>query len=111
AQPAIARPASCTPPAIAGSKPASAGTQRSQPARPCGLLELLAAKVARAVLRGPGRSNALRLPDHHDIVLVDTSGQLLARRRISDGAAGLAPPPELPPRPGASAPHPAPAAI
>jgi hypothetical protein len=27
------------------------------------LLELLAAKVARAVLRGLGRSNALRLPD------------------------------------------------
>src|SRR6266540_2538621 len=28
--------------------------------------------------------------DHHDIALVDRDGQLLARRRISDGAAGLA---------------------
>ena len=28
--------------------------------------------------------------DHHDIALVDTGGQLLARRRISDDAAGLA---------------------
>src|SRR5258706_3266765 len=28
--------------------------------------------------------------DHHDIALVDASGQLLARRRISDDAAGLA---------------------
>ncbi len=47
-------------------------------------------KVARAVLRGPGRSNALRLPDHHDIALADAGGGLLARRRISDDAAGLA---------------------
>src|SRR5215475_6585618 len=28
--------------------------------------------------------------DHHDIALVDRDGQLLARRRISDDAAGLA---------------------
>jgi hypothetical protein len=28
--------------------------------------------------------------DHHDIALVDTGGQLLARRRINDDAAGLA---------------------
>src|SRR6478672_404204 len=28
--------------------------------------------------------------DHHDIALVDTGGQLLGRRRISDDAAGLA---------------------
>ena len=28
--------------------------------------------------------------DHHDIALVDTGGQLLARRRVSDDAAGLA---------------------
>jgi hypothetical protein len=28
--------------------------------------------------------------DHHDIALADTGGQLLARRRISDDAAGLA---------------------
>src|SRR6266487_6212253 len=28
--------------------------------------------------------------DHHDIALVNRDGQLLARRRISDGAAGLA---------------------
>src|SRR5262249_2060218 len=89
AQPAIARPASCTPPAIAGSKPASAGTQHSQPARPCGLLELLAAKVARAVLRGPGRSNALRLPDHHDIEVMDEAGTVLATGRLPEGVAGI----------------------
>jgi transposase len=47
-------------------------------------------KAARAVLRGPERRNALRLPDHHDIALVNRDGQLLARRRISDDAAGLA---------------------
>ena len=29
--------------------------------------------------------------DHHDIALVDRDGKLLARRRISDDAAGLAP--------------------
>jgi hypothetical protein len=28
--------------------------------------------------------------DHHDIAIVDRDGQLLARRRISDSAAGLA---------------------
>jgi hypothetical protein len=28
--------------------------------------------------------------DHHDAALVDRDGQLLARRRISDDAAGLA---------------------
>ena len=28
--------------------------------------------------------------DHHDIALVDRDGNLLARRRISDDAAGLA---------------------
>ena len=28
--------------------------------------------------------------DHHDIALVDRDGKLLARRRISDDAAGLA---------------------
>src|SRR5216684_2147423 len=28
--------------------------------------------------------------DHHDIALVDRDGQLLARRRVSDDAAGLA---------------------
>src|SRR3954466_5914813 len=37
------KPASCTPPATAGSAPASAGHQHSQPARPCGLLEPYAA--------------------------------------------------------------------
>ena len=52
--------------------------------------ELPAAKVARAVLRGPERRNALRLPDHHDIALADRDGRLLARLRISDDAAGLA---------------------
>jgi transposase len=54
------------------------------------LPELLAAKVARAVLRGPERGNTLRLPDHHDIALADRDGNLLARRRVSDDAAGLA---------------------
>ena len=29
--------------------------------------------------------------DHHDIAVVDRDGRLLARRRISDDAAGLAP--------------------
>ena len=28
--------------------------------------------------------------DHHDIALAGTGGQLLARRRVSDDAAGLA---------------------
>jgi transposase len=54
------------------------------------LLELLAAKVARAVLRGPGRSNALRLPDHHDVELMDEAGRTLARARLPEGAAGMA---------------------
>ena len=31
--------------------------------------------------------------DHHDIALVDRDGKLLARCRISDDAAGLAPKP------------------
>ena len=54
------------------------------------MLELLAAKAARAVLRGPGRRDALRLPDHHDIAVTGPDGTLLARRRITDDAAGLA---------------------
>jgi transposase len=53
------------------------------------LLELLAAKVARAVLRGPERRNALRLPDHHDIELQDEQGQVLARARLPEGIAGI----------------------
>jgi len=54
------------------------------------LLELPAAKVARAVLRGPGRSNALRLPDHPDIEVMDEAGKVLAKRRVPEGAAGMA---------------------
>jgi transposase len=30
--------------------------------------------------------------DHHDVAIVDRDGRLLARRRISDDAAGLAAP-------------------
>src|SRR5271169_3560616 len=90
APPATARPASCTPPAIAGSRPASAGTRHSRPARPRGLPELPAAKVARAVLRGPERRNALRLPDHHDVELMDAAGRVLARKRLPEGVAGMA---------------------
>jgi Transposase/Transposase IS116/IS110/IS902 family len=57
-------------------------------------------------LRGPGQRGQQKEPereehvnvfcgidwaeDHHDIALVDRDGQLLARRRISDDAAGLA---------------------
>lgn len=52
--------------------------------------ELPAAKVARAVLRGPGRSNALRLPDHHDVEVMDEAGKVLAKRRLPEGVAGIA---------------------
>jgi hypothetical protein len=53
------------------------------------LLELPAVKAARAVLRGPGRSNALRLPDHHDIEVEDEAGKPLARQRLPEGLAGI----------------------
>ena len=49
--------------------------------------------------------------DHHDIALVDTGGQLLARRRISDDAAGLALLLELLAGHGDSAEDPVPVAI
>jgi transposase len=49
--------------------------------------------------------------DHHDIALVDTGGQLLARRRISDDAAGLAQLLELLTEHGDSAEDPIPVAI
>jgi len=49
--------------------------------------------------------------DHHDIALVDVGGQLLARRRISDGAAGLAALLELLAEHGDSAEDPVPVAI
>ena len=49
--------------------------------------------------------------DHHDIALVDAAGQLLARRRISDGAAGLAALLELLAEHGDSAEDPIPVAI
>ena len=51
--------------------------------------ELPAAKVARAVLRGPERRNALRLPDHHDIEVMDEAGKVLAKRRLPEGVAGM----------------------
>jgi hypothetical protein len=49
--------------------------------------------------------------DHHDIALVGRDGQLLARRRISDGAAGLAALLELLAEHGDSAEDPIPVAI
>jgi transposase len=53
------------------------------------LLELPAAKAARAVLRGPERRNALRLPDHHDIEVQNEQGRVLARARLPEGIAGI----------------------
>jgi hypothetical protein len=53
------------------------------------LLELPAVKAARAVLRGPERRNALRLPDHHDIEVMDEAGKVLVKRRLPEGAAGM----------------------
>jgi hypothetical protein len=52
-----------------------------------------------------------RAEDHHDIALVNRDGQLLARRRISDDAAGLAALPGLLAEHGDSAGNPVPAAI
>src|SRR6516225_10543752 len=49
--------------------------------------------------------------DHHDIAVVDLRGQLLARRRISDDAAGLAQLLELLAAHGDSAQDPVPVAI
>src|SRR5258707_1456300 len=49
--------------------------------------------------------------DHHDIALVNRDGQLLARRRISDDAAGLDALPELLAEHGDSAEDPVPVAI
>ena len=49
--------------------------------------------------------------NHHDITLVDTGGQLLARRRIGDDAAGLAALLELLTAHGDSASDPVPVAI
>ena len=54
------------------------------------MLELLAAKAARAVLRGPRGGNAPGLPDHHDVVVHDDAGKTLARRRLPEGVDGLA---------------------
>ena len=84
------RPAWFTPPATAGFRPASAGTQHGSPARPRGLLELPAAKVARAVLRRPRDGNAPGLSDHHDLELMDERGRVLARGRLPEGVAGVA---------------------
>ena len=47
-------------------------------------------KAARAVLRGPGRGNALRLPDGHDVHVEDERGRWLAGGKLADGAAGIA---------------------
>jgi len=47
-------------------------TERNQHCRPASLWSLLepgAVKAARPVLRGPGRSNASRLPDHGETVV------------------------------------------
>src|ERR1700751_1401343 len=49
--------------------------------------------------------------DHHDVALADRDGQLLARRRISDDAAGLAKLLDLLPGHGDSAGQPVPVAI
>jgi hypothetical protein len=49
--------------------------------------------------------------DHHDIALIDRDGQLLARRRISDDAAGLAVLPGLLAGHGDNADDPVPVAI
>src|SRR5262245_27120406 len=49
--------------------------------------------------------------DHHDIALVDAGGQLLARRRINDDAAGLAALTGLLAQHGDSAEDPVPVAI
>jgi transposase len=54
------------------------------------LLELLAAKVARAVLRGPRGGNAPGLPDHHDIEVMDEAGRVLAKKRLPEGVTGIA---------------------
>jgi hypothetical protein len=56
-------PAWFTPPADAGTTPATAAARHCNLSRLRGLLELLAVKAARAVLRGPRRSNAPGLPD------------------------------------------------
>ena len=40
-------------------------------------------------MRGPERGNALRLPDHHDIEVMDEAGQVLARKRLPEGAEGM----------------------
>ena len=52
-----------------------------------------------------------RAEDHHDVALVDRDGQLLARRRISDDAAGLANLLDLLAEHGDSADQPVPVAI
>jgi len=60
---AVTPPVSCTPPAERGFTPHDAGSQRFYPNRPRGLLELLAVKAARAVLRGDRRGNPPVQPD------------------------------------------------
>ena len=40
--------------------------------------------------RGPERRNAFRLPDHHDVELMDERGRVLARGRLPEGVAGMA---------------------
>ena len=52
-----------------------------------------------------------RAEDHHDVALTDRDGQLLARRRISDDAAGLAALLSLLAEPGNGADDPVPVAI
>jgi hypothetical protein len=43
------------------------------------LLEPVRGKPARPVLKGPRRSNALGLPDHHDVEVQDETGRRLGR--------------------------------
>jgi transposase len=47
-------------------------------------------KPARPVLKGPRRSNALGLPDHHDVEVQDETGRRLGKARLPEGVAGVA---------------------
>jgi hypothetical protein len=59
------QPASCTPAADGGFAPAGARNQHSQPARPCGLLEPYAARVARTGSGGIGGATRRSYPAEH----------------------------------------------
>ena len=53
------------------------------------MLELPAAKAARAVLRRPRDGNAPGLSDHHDVEIEDEDGHRLARARLPEGLEGI----------------------